>query len=548
MKKILTVLVFLGLSCFYNHLQADSLVGGDISYTYIGDSTGIPNQYLVDVSIHFTAFGAWPSTNLPPPQVCVQSSCFPGFSVGSSLHPAMPNFSMLIGNTECLRVFDQNYLPTLRVMFQAMVTLPDTCSDIRFSVQHCCRLPANQLANYTQNTDSLFLQATLNNTLENRRAPRFLANPYAMSYCRQGVVHGQGVDNFANDSLVFRLVPLRKGACHDSILPADLMFASGYSDSIPFAVQAGSQLEVFPSGMFSFLPASVNGNFAFGMEWDIYSQVPGSPGDYYLFGTIHREEVISIGSQCELRLPSFPPSSHYYLELIPTSVLRMLPFSAQIPNTDSLADTSASSGFSMQWLVYEYGCDDTIPMFLFGNNNVACPTISPDGSEFIVYGPDSTQVPVVSSQGVCNSFDFTDRVNYAFPSRLPFQDDYYVTIVEGTDGNTFINHCGYELTEYYTFVLRNTCPTGFSVVSPDDESPIQLYPNPNHGNFTLKASGRAYHRASLMDLRGRMLFQKELSNENSHQFNLENIASGQYILWLINDETGSRGRIKVQIH
>lgn len=535
MKHIYASLSLICGILFLTPANGDSLVGGDISYTYIGDSTGIPNQYLVDVGIQYVLRYSGNPASMSTPDVCVQSSCFTGFTVSSVLHPAMPPHNIPIGNNECLQASDLNFLPMYRRLYQAIVTLPDTCSDITFTVNHCCRLNDSSLVNYTQ-SGSLFLQAKLNNTLGNRSAPLFLPSHYALSFCYQGVFLPHGLDNALGDSVVFRLKPLQTGSCAGSP-PTDAVFESGYSDSLPFAVHSSSSLDIEQPGSISFKPASVNGNFAYAVEFDVYVETPGVPGNYYLLGTIHREEVFSVGSQCAIQYNPFPALGIHAYDMIPTSVLRMLPYSDFIPFTDSVPDPNSPSGYSMEWIVYEYGCYDTNST-LISSHNIICQSISTNGSEFSVYAPDTSVVPVVSSRGKCNPYGLTNEVEYEFASRLQIQGDYYVTIMKGTDSNTFINHCGFEMIEYFTFVIRNLCPTGFSTSVYIDKADVKVYPNPNNGIFTLSADGNVYRRTELYDLQGRMIYQTALEQKEEHQLEIGRLAPGQYLLRLFNAQNG----------
>lgn len=74
MKKYsLFLILILALSAFSNKLHASHFSSGDIRYEYIGDSTGVANQYRIYFHWHLNLHH--PRSLGPFASICISSSC-----------------------------------------------------------------------------------------------------------------------------------------------------------------------------------------------------------------------------------------------------------------------------------------------------------------------------------------------------------------------------------------------------------------------------------------------------------------------------------------
>ncbi|TVQ76462.1 MAG: hypothetical protein EA358_09255, partial [Flavobacteriales bacterium] len=145
--------LFLGLLLgFSSDLNAAHLIGGEVTYEYIG-TTQFPHRYRVNVVLHRTT--RWtPFDVITGGALCVRSSCFPNQNVPLSVKPGTPAQGQPVPNqTECIDPNNnQQFTPVIEHFLQGTVDLPGLCADYTFGyVFVCCRIPIGNITNYSGN-------------------------------------------------------------------------------------------------------------------------------------------------------------------------------------------------------------------------------------------------------------------------------------------------------------------------------------------------------------------------------------------------------------
>jgi gliding motility-associated-like protein len=444
--------------------NATHLVGGELVYTYIGDSTNIPNQYRIDLVLHRST--RWTTINLATCyNVCVRSSCFPNMTVQVCNPPGSPSNGIPVPNqTECVEISDPAFTPVFQHSYTGVVTLPGTCSDIKFSHSMvCCRIDLVNITNYSgfgAGGSTNYLEASLNNTLGQNTSPQFLTAP-AKSFCVNNFfTWSQATVEPNNDSIEYSFGTAMNGA---SCGPGhDMIFTPPYSQNQPIATAAGTNIVIRPSGgVFEFTTGSIQGNFIVVV---IVTELRLHPTGnfYYQVGTVMREMLINIVGNCLASASNGPTINTnlpgFYNDVVPTSVLKIIGNNYPIPNADSVPDPNSPTGYSMLWPVVEYPCFDSIITLEF-STNVQCNSITPTGSEFRIVGPDSNLVPVTHVTRNCNAALETTSIHIHLFQPLAEEGDYFMYVKEGTDGNTILNSCGFPLTEFFALIIRvDSCP------------------------------------------------------------------------------------------
>jgi hypothetical protein len=107
---------------------------------------------------------------------------------------------------------------------------------------------------------------------------------------------------------------------------------------------------------------------------------------------------------------------------------------------------------------------------------------------------------------------------------------YYVAI--GADLEDYNNNTSAPASSSFT--------TGGSTGLEDNRiNPIQVYPNPGNGIFTLKFSDQVKKRIKVTDLSGRIVFEKNNISDESFQLNLSTHTDGLYFLYIVESESGT---------
>ena len=495
LTKIFTALVFISIfSVLPKMVKGDHLIGGELTYEYIGDSTGIPHHYRVNLVLHRTT--RWTTfSGVLGPSVCVRSSCFPNQNVPVSIVPGTPTNGQLVpGQTECINSEDPDFTEVIEHFLTGTVQLGGTCSDFRFSYAFlCCRIGIVRITNYSgQIGNTNYLEARLNNTQGENTSAQFLAPP-AKSFCTNNFFNwSQATIEPDNDSLYYDFGVAMNGP---SCGPGNLMtFAAPFSRTNPIPTVNPIFINQ-QFGIFEFETTGMTGDFIVVIDVIEYRLHP-TGNFYYEVGRVMREMLINIVGGCRLSVQDGPQFDGnipgQYFEQFPTSVLDIIGRDYMLPNMDSTADPGSPSGFVFDslWPVIEYQCFDSIINLVF-SQNIQCPTISDDVSEFRMVAPDCTLVPITSISPQCNAAQETQEIILGLHQPLAEEGDYFLYIKEGTDGNTLLNACGFPMAEYTTIVIRvvNCREPEYNIknVSVLNDDHIRVYWEPDPASFPTHA-------------------------------------------------------------
>jgi len=111
----------------------------------------------------------------------------------------------------------------------------------------------------------------------------------------------------------------------------------------------------------------------------------------------------------------------------------------EIPEGDHvIADVLPQQPTPMDSLV-PVACAPGLVQLVF-KRNIRCNSIAPDGSDFIITGPNN--VTIASASGVCNSDGVSPTININLSSPVVLKGSYQIALRTGTDGNTIIDECG----------------------------------------------------------------------------------------------------------
>ncbi len=106
-------------------------------------------------------------------------------------------------------------------------------------------------------------------------------------------------------------------------------------------------------------------------------------------------------------------------------------------------------------------CAPTTIQLVF-SDMIQCSSISPDGSDFSITGPNP--VGIVSAIGNCGGNETASVINITLSSPIVAGGNYQVTLKTGNDGNTIVNECGVETTagDAIPFVIKDTVSASFN--------------------------------------------------------------------------------------
>ncbi len=463
MKKLLLPLFLLLFSLGQmQEANASHAAGGEITYRYIGDSTNIPYNYCITLTIYRRnetgSAGLGATAN-----ITINSTCFaqqnltlnriapgPGQAAGDGGH-IVPNY------TPCIDELNpgSTFYRISQHIYKTCVVLPGKCADFRFSYSLCCR-NANITNLQNPSSQNLYLQSTLNNTRQPNTSPRFV-NPAAKSFCvntSSPFVWSQNAVEPDMDSLNFTLQQPW------TAFNGPIAWAAGYTTPQPMTTRNGFNINA-KNGTFFFQPTNVENDVIKIVveEWryDTIIQL------YYQVGTAIRELQVPVVSQCN-------PVAVAGIA-IDSTVLdpNGQPAGTALYTVDSLLTrfnitrignpiTGSGPAATTRLPVVPYECFDSIVTLEF-DKGLVCDSFSVDGSEFRIIGPDKVLRPVVGVQTNCGPDLLTRKVNLQLHKSLDTVGDFLLYIKTGNDGNSLVNECGFPVDSFFAIIIRiDQCP------------------------------------------------------------------------------------------
>lgn len=419
MKKVVFILtLFISLG-WLNETKASHLAGGDIQYRYIGDSTGIANQYRIIVRLYRDVQGINMPTSIP---VSVCSSCYPTQSVTCPLTGGGPG-SIAPTLFDCV---DQGAPGTVTMeiyIYKGIVTLPGLCSDWKFAYNTCCRNGAVQ--NITASSSQAFyIEAKLNNFLGNNTSPFFVSEPVRAFCVGQLFNWKQSAVEPDNDSINYTIVSVRGNTSNCTF--NNLSYAAGWTPLYPIRTTPPQSLTINPkSGVITFVPSN--------QEIDVMAVVV----EEYRFDSTYFQWVKIGESNRDMQITVSPNCSN----LAQQGVILNYNFLGTYPDPISGLPT------------VDYTCLDSAVTLNFAVK-LDCSTISPDGTDFRLTAPDGQPIPVKEIIAVCDANNETQQLLLKLHKPLAFNGYYYLYSKTGNDGNTLLNKCGFPMAEFDTIQLK----------------------------------------------------------------------------------------------
>ncbi len=446
---------------FNQTATASHAAGGEITYKYIGDSTGIPYHYCITLTVYRR--NSTSSAGLPASTTLnIASGCYSNISLNMSRVQPPPGSPGDAGDggwnipnyTPCINSNDPGLYQISQHIYKNCVILPGKCANYRFWWQLCCR--NGNITNGPANAN-FYIQSTLNNTRGENTSPAFV-NPAAKSFCSNTAspfVWSQNAVEPDFDSLRFTLQQPW------SAQNTPIAWAPGYSTSQPMSTVSGFNLNA-KNGTFFFQPSQPE-NVVLKIVVEEY-RFDSTFAQYYLVGTAIRELQVPVVATCN-------PNATAGITIDSTVVdpVTGKPAGTALYPNDSLRSTfgvnvfgndSALNGngeYVMRLPVVPYACFDSIVTIEF-DKGLVCDSFAANGSEFRIIGPDGVLRPVTSVNTNCQPDLLTRKVDLNLHKALDTVGDFLLYIKTGTDGNTLMNECGFPVSKYFAIIIRiDTC-------------------------------------------------------------------------------------------
>lgn len=445
-----------GLMVFAPKAHATHLAGAEISYEHIAGM-----QYKVTLVLYRDmspgTAGLGGTANIQ-----ITSSCFGNTSVSGTrilppgLTPAGDGGVLTPGFDDCVTPGTQGYVPVSMHYYEGTVSLPGLCSDIRFSYSTCCRsgcidnlAACAGLVCGNNCPDGTYVEAFLNNTNGHNTSPQFLTAA-AKAFCTNSYfVWSHPTLEPDNDSVTYGFTdPMEGGA---NTLP----FAAGYSVNQPITTAPGTggiQVNA-QTGTFSFttsnqqeicVAAIIVREYRWNSNLSAWEFVGSSMRDMQLTIAATCAAAVREGPKIDINQPG------YGQDTIPND-WKGDRAGVRVSNDSVLNPNTGAYDYMVPVVAYQCG-DSTITMFF--DSDIQCESISPDGTDFRVIGPDSVARPVIGVGDNCGIDFTTDFVELKLYKPLTVNGTYTVYIKKGNDGNTLTNECGFELQEFYTMLVE----------------------------------------------------------------------------------------------
>lgn len=500
-KKILFTLcsLFFCLTVYGSHIA-----GGEISYTYIGDSTGINHHYKVVLRL-IRDIAPGNSSLDPTETLTYSSSCSSSLSI--TVNRKVPPVNLNAGDNGFLisdfglcsqdTSFTTNYSIHY---YEAFVTLPGTCADGVFYFDNsCCR---NSAINNFQNAgfSGFIVSATLNNTKGENSTPTSGFDDDIKIYCvGTDVCIFPFSEEKDGDSLHYKFTHPVQGSYPGN----PLLYAGGYSVTNPFT--SSTPVTIDPhTGIISFSPTQVEVCVIAILieEWRV-DTLTGIP---YLISELHKDLQVVITASCDTSTQNW---------------------ALQKPNN--------TIGYQI------HDCADST-IAITTTHSFRCNSLSTDGSDFIIYKTDGSLLSINSASTPCNDHGvYSKNILLHTAGGFSENDTLYVVSKIGNDSNTLSNKCGYYLKQNDTVpILVQNC-SGVNLNEFGFSKKLELYPNPAREQVNLAINNQLKEKTAtitIVDFMGKTInsYVTNFGSNNSHQVNILDLNVGLYFIKIAVDD------------
>ena len=399
--------------------EATHILGGDIQYKYVGDSSGVANQYRIKLVVYRNGNPNTAQLGQTEDVDIVSNSCNINNTV--VLTRIMPEFSAAtLGAFDCIPITAGTFLPMVNI-YVGYVTLPTLCPDYKIIYENFAR-PGGITSIVNSGNVGFHFEAELNNTTtigQKNSSPVFVSIP--VSYiCTGGYINYlQNAFEIDGDSLQYELVPARDWLGGNSV-----PYSAGYTFTNPITTSPSNPFVLNPkTGNISFVPTNVEtaviairvNEYRFDSAYFVWVKV----------GSANREIQVSIAGNCHVNV---------------NAGVALDPNAPGVSVDARLRQTK------------DYNCLDSSVTLHF-TLSVECVSIAADGSDFRLTNPNGQPIPIKALVPNCdvNGESMTLEVKLFKP--LSMNGLYYLYSKVGNDGNTLLNKCGKDMDEFDTIVL-----------------------------------------------------------------------------------------------
>lgn len=441
MKQVLLVLSILLTSSVKT--SATHAAGGSIWYEYIGDSTGIPHHYIVNLEL--LRRNETSSAYLGPMlSINISSTCFgsqtlnvtrivppAGYNAGDGGFLPEPK-----KNCSNANLSDPNWINISIHRYKASIVLPGKCHDYLFVYSLCC-LNSNITNLQNPSSNSIYLDARLNNALGPNTSPRFEVSP-VLSYClnKTATTYHSAVEP-DGDSLFYALAHPWTAA------NTPIAFDSAYSRTQPISTLNGVYFDSI-YGVMSFIPTNIE-NDVVKIKVREYRIDTATLARVFV-GVTSRQVQYQIVSTCDTATFNWSFSK------------------------DSIG-IDASINPTCHDSIVKFKTD-----FAFLKSSLAA-----DGSDFTLIDVDAGNVPIPVVSATTNdksSSLFANEVWLHLSQPIYHDGKFTITSKVGSDTNTILNICGTAIpsNDTVSFIVTD-CQSNFAVRE-HNNSVLKLYPSP----------------------------------------------------------------------
>lgn len=566
MKKpliFLVVLISLWLKSDILNAQTGTIVGGELIFTQITDST---YQFFTKL------YSSCGSTTPDSFDICFNNPCN-STSFTRKMHRYQTCTNLPTGCASIKSTCDSaaSSIPGYtQCWYSAIVTMPSRCSNWMGYVSLESRTGADNLSN-SANNKPFYTQVTFNNALtHDNSSPFYSLAPVMYFPINQPYVHNNGARDADGDSLVTTLIlPRTANITGCNATPSNIAFASNSYNLTNNPIPTGNTFSLNSQNGLMTFTTTQTGTYSLTFETTeyrngvkmgsiireipvhIYSTNIAPPVTYnyainnfssgYFKGTDTIVTCVNQALNFDFHIKSSDPAALLNVQgvgTIPQSALTL-----QNQMTDSVAGNFnwTPTNTTLQLLtinVVDSICRIPLSLRYFSKTYTIVPTIPDSPVITITISPDSNVTPNTSV-----TFTVTDSL-CNFPTYQWKRNGLWVL---GANGKTYTSS---SLSDGDMISCRVLCngacpPTGNDSISNTitmhissgideiENNKIGLYPNPNKGTFTLTLpSDEKNIEVEIINMVGQTVFKHNYDNVFSKKLNIktENILSGQYIV------------------
>ncbi|MFM7007950.1 MAG: T9SS type A sorting domain-containing protein [Betaproteobacteria bacterium] len=269
--------------------QAGHILGGSLSYEYVGATTGIANQYKVRLSLEReysgATFGSSTYVELKSTQCNV--------SVVIPVNLVSPEYlNTASGQFNCVNTNNINFQPRT-LDFEGLFLIPQSCPDFKLSWENCCR-PSVLGSIQSPSSTGTYIEAEINTlAAPYNSSPRFVGVPNIFQCTGVTATVAQNAFELDGDSVRYELVPAR---ANPTTLVTYLPTRS-YLQPLNSPANGPSVLDP-ETAMLTFTGATVQSGL-FVIKAIEYRLILGQ---WTQIGSSLREVMVGIGTQCLVQI------------------------------------------------------------------------------------------------------------------------------------------------------------------------------------------------------------------------------------------------------